>query len=596
MVAAVKTSNQTHSPAGEGTPALEFSPAARIKTADDRRAPLSAFLKASVRHPGLSALALAIIYVLSFSTLTVLLFRYFGFPLDDSYIHQTVARNLARFGTLGFNAHQRSSGATSLLWTLIQAANLRFLHLNPVIYNVLLSYLFLACTGPLLFLMAVRDRMRPLVCWIVALSPALLGNYLWLGMIGMEHLLFVDLSLAAIYFWLTPRSTGELSGRSALIAGLSAGLLSVTRPETIVFAPLLLGSARIIAGLRRSRRDLVLFLAPWAALTAAMLGTSIYTSHALMPATLHGRRWLYFHTSGGAFTIASKLRFCGAWIQRLPRQFSPSHTHQLTHLRDLRSLSAVLGVFFFALALMGAAYLIRRKPVRIGLLCGWAALHFFLYFFTFPASGHGGRYQPLTLLLLLPFMMLGIYQVAEFLLRSHREGTFAVMAVAMVLAGLASLHTWRRVTAVGISHISNTHGQVAKWMNANLSPDVTFAAFDIGRVSWDWKGETIDLGGLVDPTYYRYLQTHRVGDYLRERHVQYVMLPNKGTEDMGLDNLRGSLLVEYCSPPADWLLGFRYTIHATPCQLLYRLSSPSDSPAVAAQLTTIDAASHAGDE
>ncbi len=541
-------------------------------------------LQASVHHTLVSSLALGLLYALSFSAITTVLLRQYGFPLDDSYIHQTVARNLALHRTLGFNAHQRSSGATSLLWTLLQAFNLRLLHLDPVLYNIAFSYLLLATVGPLLFLMAVRDHMPPVVCWIMAASPALLGNFLWLGMLGMEHLLFVVLTLAAIYLWLLPAPS---SPRSALLAGIAAGLLSITRPEAIAFGPLLLLAARRFSPTRRSRADLVRFLTPWLAFTAAMLGTSLWTSHSLMPATLHGRRWLYFHTSGGAYTIASKMRFCGAWISRLPRQFSLSHVQQMGSLADLRSRSGAIGLLLFALMAVGAVYLVRRAPLRIGLLCAWAALHFLLYFFTFPAAGHGGRYQPLTLLLFLPFMLLGIYVLATYTLRGDRAGSVAVVAVAMVLAGIASLHTWRRVSYVGISHINNTHGRIAEWMNHNVPPTAVFAAFDIGRVSYDWKGETIDLGGLVDPNYVHYLQTGHVGDYLRQRHVQYVMLPSRGTEDMGLQNILGKKLAEFCSPPADWLLGFRYTIHATPCQQLYQLASPTDPPATTARLTSI---------
>jgi hypothetical protein len=40
---------------------------------------------------------------------------HFGFPVDDSWIHQSVARNFCSFGSLGYLTHERSSGSTSLL-------------------------------------------------------------------------------------------------------------------------------------------------------------------------------------------------------------------------------------------------------------------------------------------------------------------------------------------------------------------------------------------------------------------------------------------------------------------------------------------------
>ena len=525
-------------------------------------------------HVGLdtrrSVALLATLYLLTFSVLSSVLLQKHGFPLDDSYIHQTVARNLAAHGTLGFTAGRSSSGATSVLWTLLQAIRYRVAgSLDPVLYNVAISYGLLALIGPLLFILARRDGLSASICWLLAASPAFLGNFLWLGTIGMEHLLFVVLSLAALYLWLLP--SGALL--SALGGGLACGLLALTRPEAIVFGPLLVLVTLWLPApaQRRSWRDRSMLLSLWALLTAAMLGTNLHTSGTLLPATLKGRRWLYFHGSGGPFSLSSKLRFCGSWVQRLPRQFSLAHTHQIVSVWEFRSRSAVLGLVLLVLMIGGAVFLLRRAPLRIGLLMGWAALHFSIYLFTFPSGGHGGRYQPLTLLLFLPLVLLGFYEFSCVVFHGQTEWVSASTVLALLLAGITSLHTWRKVTVVGINHINDTHGRIAQWMNGNISHSATFAAFDIGRVSYDWTGDVIDLGGLVDPTYVHYLQEGRVGDYLRERHIEYVLLPNVGTVDMGLQAIHGKFLIRYCSAPDDWLLGFRYTIHATQCQELYRL-------------------------
>ena len=44
-----------------------------------------------------------------------------GFPLDDAWIHQTYARNLARYGRLEFTPGVSSAGSTAPLWTLLLA-------------------------------------------------------------------------------------------------------------------------------------------------------------------------------------------------------------------------------------------------------------------------------------------------------------------------------------------------------------------------------------------------------------------------------------------------------------------------------------------
>lgn len=78
-------------------------------------------LSLSSLDTGRSVVLLAVLYSLMFTVLTSVLLHKHGFPLDDSYIHQTVARNLAEHGTLGFSTGRSSSGVTSVLWMLLQA-------------------------------------------------------------------------------------------------------------------------------------------------------------------------------------------------------------------------------------------------------------------------------------------------------------------------------------------------------------------------------------------------------------------------------------------------------------------------------------------
>ncbi len=511
-----------------------------------------------------------LLYAVSFTYLSSALHQQHGFPLDDSYIHQTIGRNLAEHATLGFITGQRSSGATSLLWTIVQAANYRVLGgLDPVWYNLGLSYLCFAAIGPLLLLLAERDGLPQRTSSVLAGAPALMGNFLWLGLIGMEHLLFVVLSLAAIYWWFAPATR-----ITALLAGCAAGLLVITRPEAIAFAPLLL-LLSYLAKVRRGAPDVSLLLGIWALMLGVFFGTNLWTSGSLMPVTLRGRSWLYFHRSGGAHSLESMLRFCGAWIQRLPRQFSVRYTHQMASVRDIRAAAALLGIVLVALALVGAWSLLAKRPLRLTVLLVWAAVHFTIYLLTFPSGGHGGRYQPLTLMLFFPLLFLGLLSALTLLLQGERAWLFGVVCAIMVAAGVASLRTWRTVTLVGIRHINDTHGKIALFMRDHVPVTSRFAAFDIGRVSFDWGGQVIDLGGLVDPTYFHYLAEGKVPEYLLMRHVQYVLLPSAGMEAVGFETMGAAEKVaNFCSPQDDWLLGFRYTIHATQCQELYELPEP----------------------
>jgi hypothetical protein len=534
---------------------------------------------------------LVLIYSLSFLFVGTALHVQYGFPLDDSYIHQTVARNLAEFGTPGFIPGQRSSGATSLIWTCLQAARYKFLaNVDPVAYNFFFSWIMLCLIGPLLFVLARRDGLSQRTCWLLAATPALCGNFIWLGLIGMEHLLFVMLSLVGIYSWFDS-SPNHL--RSALCAGGAAGLLAITRPEAMVFGPLLFFSS--LLSVRRSRTDIAAALGVWSVFFATLLGANLYTSNALMPATLKGRSWLYFHTSGGPHSLHSAERFLGAWIQRLPRMFSTRFVEQISSLDQVHGSFVLLGFALAAITLLGAFYLLLQRPLRVSFLLFWAAIHFLIYLFTFPAAGHGGRYQPLTLLLFFPLLCLGTLGMLQRIFPGQTQPLNIAMVVTVLLAGVSSLTTWRTVAIDGIAHINDTHGQVVLWLQEHAPADASIAAFDIGRVSYGWNSGITDLGGLADPSYLPYLINSRVAQYLQLKHIQYLVLPGQGMEDLGLASANLASMTEvaeYCSPTAPWLLGFRYTIHATQCQRVYQLIGPAGmQPAIAPQ-TTISSRNH----
>jgi hypothetical protein len=516
--------------------------------------------------------SLALFYVLTFTLFSSVLHRRHGFPLDDSYIHQTVARNFANSGELGFIADRRSSGSTSLLWELIQAGNYRFFGaIDPVYYNIAISYLLLACMGPMLFMLCDQDGLPTPVAVAIAICPAIMGNFLWLGMIGMEHLLSIVLSLAGILVWLKPTSRPTWN---ALLCGAIAGLLTIARPEGAAFAPFLILLSFYGDFVRRTTRDRIALLGVWCLFMILMIGTNFWTSGGILPATFQGRSWLYFHATGGAHSFHSMLRFLGSWVDRIPRQFSTRFTSRLNSPGDLISLAALITIVVVPLMLVGAVSLVWSRRPRIRALLLWASAQFAIYLFLFPAAGHGGRYQPLVLMLILPCMVAGIYTTLTSLGVSNKL-TVAGVCLSMIVAGVSSLYTWHRVTEVGIDHINDTEGKAALWMRVHVPVSARFASFDIGRVSYEWRGQVIDLGGLVDPSYFLYLEQGQVPAYLKIHHVEYLMLPGTGIEDLGFDgSSQMKELAEDCSTPANWLLGFRYTIHSTRCQDIYRL--PTD--------------------
>lgn len=481
----------------------------------------------------------------------------YGFPLDDSYIHQTMARNLARTGVLGFHAGVTSPGSTSLLWAYIQAANWKLLGIDPVIFNLALSWVLLVIIGMLLYLLVRRDGLPWRYSLAFAVIPAFSGNFVWLGLIGMEHLLFVALVLAGIYLWFE-------SGRvTAILAGASFGLVVLTRPEAIILCPLLVFLMRKA---KREWRDFASAVAVWGVFVAVLLLSNLHTAGSLLPGTMQGRSWLYFRQTGGPHSLNSIEGFCFDWAIRPAMDFSLWRTRPVAHFYD-----KVLLIFVpVTLACIGACWLLR-KSARMRLLFLLAAGHFCFYLIAFPAIGHGARYQPLNLLLLFPCMFFGLVVLLRRMSKPFPALVGMVVFAVLIVASVASLRTWRVVTVDGIAHINNTHGRAAAWLLQNTPPTERVAAFDIGRISYTSGRYIVDIGDLTDPSFNEYLKQRRALSYIEEKHASVVVLPGNGFAfDLGLAGLT-EVEAKFCSPYDAWRIGFVYTLNAMQCQVVYRV-------------------------
>ena len=64
-------------------------------------------------------LALASVISMTVYLVASALYYRVGFPLDDSWIHLTYARNLAVFGEWAFQPGKPSAGSTAPLWTAL---------------------------------------------------------------------------------------------------------------------------------------------------------------------------------------------------------------------------------------------------------------------------------------------------------------------------------------------------------------------------------------------------------------------------------------------------------------------------------------------
>lgn len=513
-------------------------------------------------------------YVASFLVLASVLRHWFGFPLDDSWIHEVVARNLAEYRVLGFTPGKLSSGSTSLLWTLILAIRpLLFPMLSPVIYCAGISVVILAAIGFVLKSLTEQDGLTGSASWSLALAPALSGNFVWFGLIGMEHLLFILLSICVVVAWFSADSAwGQ---RSSFILALLCFLLVLTRPEGC-FLPMLLFFTRRSSG--RSLKQWLIAIA--GTFCGGLLSVSVnwMTGHHLAPLTMQGRKGL-----SQSDWLKPRILFLEHTIARMLSTWGI-----MTPQRVLRGHGLLMGlplmIILVALLFLAVRRLRSIRASRFLFLCVWGGFIEVLYFFVMPTTGHGGRYIAMPIMLFLPLVFFGLHEALVFAFPRTRVPSTTVWTVAIVTA-VVSLIAWRSAAAADIEQINTEHGVMAQWIEENLPPDAIanrrIAVYDIGRIGYQLHGNIVDLGGLVDSSFHPYLVENRTAVYLQKLGVKYVVLPvNFDPTDSGyavslaLDKEHGVDLKPMhtvCADRAIASLAFTSSEAAEPCQRLYTI-------------------------
>jgi hypothetical protein len=143
----------------------------------------------------LSAALLLGLFYLAFSAWG---FGFSGFPLDDAWIHQTYARNLARSGQLAFVPGLPSAGSTAPLWSVLLSLGY-LLGLPFKLWTYGLGILLLGLTGwTMTRLGAALFSEQPRLGWWAGLFCLLEWHLLWAAVSGMETMLFVWLSLLLV--------------------------------------------------------------------------------------------------------------------------------------------------------------------------------------------------------------------------------------------------------------------------------------------------------------------------------------------------------------------------------------------------------------
>jgi hypothetical protein len=450
-----------------------------------------------------------------------------GFPLDDAWIHQTYARNLATTGQWAFVPGQTSAGSTSPLWSLLLSLGY-WLGLPYRAWAYGLGIAALGLTGWTVTRLGLR--FFPTKLWagpLAGLLCVLEWHVVWASVSGMETILYTWLSVLVVELWLAAESRSTLRDGSRekdpgqirwsifglwLGLGVVGGLLALTRPEGLG----LIGLIGLAVGWRL-RRTPGRLLRTW-------LAIGIGLALPLIP-------YLVFHYTTTGFP--------------LPNTFYAKQEEYRALLalypvwRRWLMMAGVTLVGGQVLLLPGFVYSVWRSisnlqspdsepgPAVYGpLLCAtWWFMHLALYALRLPVTYQHGRYQ----IPVIPFfILLGVGGTA-YLLRPQartmltRVISQALMA-AILLLFLAFLVLGARAYAADVAFIQGEMVAIAGWLEANVPPDALIAVHDIGAIGYFTPRPLLDLAGLVTPEVIPFITDEaRLIEFMQAQGADYVV-------------------------------------------------------------------------
>ena len=432
----------------------------------------------------------ALVAVLFYLLICKLIFRV-GFPLDDTWIHLTYARNLAEHGEWAFRLGERSAGSTSPLWTLLLAIGF-LLKLEPYIWTYFLGWILLTLLG-IYAENTARNLLasyKPRVPW-VGLFFVFAWHLTWSAVSGMETLLhgyiiFVVLSML-------------LSGsRRYLALGFLAGLSIWIRPDGLTLLGPILFTAVFREKTAQSFTDaLVKSLIGFGALFGPYLLFNLALSGNPMPNTFY----------------AKQAEYQAYWLSQTFAQRLINYTWPFI-------ASPFIVLLPGALAWLNKTIRARNCAAIATIL--WFFGYIAIYFTRMPAYQHGRYIIPAF-----PILYLwGILGMIEYIssIHANRRIVFLWQVLLGVLCVLFSFIAARQ-NAYDVYWIESEMVQTAKWVQKNIPPQALLAVHDIGAMGYYVPNPMIDMAGLITPDVVPFIRdSSKLAEYLNTKSAAFLVV------------------------------------------------------------------------
>jgi len=432
----------------------------------------------------------ALIAVGFYLLMSALIFRV-GFPLDDTWIHLTYARNFAEHGEWAFRLGESSAGSTSPLWTFLLSIGY-LLKLAPYTWTFFLGWVVLTVLAIHAENTAKQlvESYKPRIPW-VGIFFALAWHLTWSAVSGMEtllHGLVVFAILAALI----------RGSRRYLTLGLLAGLSIWVRPDGLTLLGPILFTAMLAENSWPSRGKAILkTIFGFGALFLPYLLFNLVLSGNPMPNTFY----------------AKQAEYEVVWLSKtLTERF----TDYLFPIIASPFIALIPGVLSWTIKIIRT----RNWGALAGII--WFFGYVAIYFMRLPAYQHG-RYIVPALPVLYFWGMLGLLGFVTSV-NAHKRIVFLWQSLIGILCIAFSLIAARQ-NAYDVYWIESQMVATAKWVQQNVPPNALLAVHDIGALGYYVPNPIIDLAGLITPDVVPFIRDEaRLAQYLDETSSDYLIV------------------------------------------------------------------------
>ncbi|MGD0337856.1 MAG: hypothetical protein ABSB78_03610 [Bacteroidota bacterium] len=393
---------------------------------------------------------------------------HFYYTPDETYVYLQYGRNIAHGDGFSFNPHEPAYGVTSPLWTLLIACE-NFFSIDVVLGTKALD-LFIASLGLIVFFMLAIEILRHRILALLAtLAFSMNVSFLQWSSSGLETSLAVFLALLAAWYCMR---------NEYVIGSVIAGLLSLVRPEAILFIVIIIADIffntverrRAIKTVGLSLLAFCLVILPWYIFALRTFGTVLSNSFFADGSTAGSLRGLIAFTAyiGASDAVTAVFFLIGLIIAvRKSRNQMASERTELRMLVLPAGWVIILSVFFLS--------------------CGTAIAQ-------------------RSLLLIIPFItILGFWGMKkiheEYNLFQRLDYNIFIILTAIILIQNQfvyrhSIQPYMRDIAQGTEDVFQ---YIASWLETNTSTDAIVTVPDAGVIGYYSHRKICDPMGVVTP-------------------------------------------------------------------------------------------------